>query len=91
MQNRKQENKKPLNLTGANIRRARKNAGMSQEQLALVLREQQFEVSRQTISQMENGKQRILDFQLAGMAKALKVSVDALYGIVPLENQTPDI
>ena len=91
MQNRKQENKKPLNATGANIRRARLNAGMSQEQLASALREQQFEVSRQTISQMENGKQRILDFQLAGMAKALKVSVDALYGIVPLENQTPDI
>ena len=87
MQNLKQENKKPLNLTGANIRRARQGAGMSQEQLALVLREQQFEVSRQTISQMENGNQRILDFQLAGMAKALHVSIDALYACDPLENQ----
>ena len=76
-----------MNLTGANIRRARQGAGMSQEQLASALREQQFEVSRQTISQMENGKQRILDFQLAAMAKTLKVSVDALYGNVPLENQ----
>ncbi len=87
MQNLKQENKKPLNETGANIRRARQGAGMSQEQLASALREQQFEVSRQTISQMENGKQRILDFQLAGMAKALHVSIDALYACDPLENQ----
>ena len=87
MQNKKQENKKPLNETGANIRRARQGAGMSQEQLASALREQQFEVSRQTISQMENGKQRILEFQLAGMAKALHVSIDALYECDPLENQ----
>ena len=52
------------NLCGSLIRRLRKNAGLSQEQLAAKLQIAGWDVDGVVIAYIENGQRNLLDYEL---------------------------
>ena len=63
------------NLSGANIKRFRKQAGMSQEKLAAVLQLIGLDLNQKAVSRIETGDRVVPDFELLYFARALQVSV----------------
>ena len=59
---------------GESLKGIREKKGYSQEQLAEIM-----QISRSTISKIENGKKFIADFEVLGFANALKISILDLY------------
>ncbi|WKA26386.1 helix-turn-helix domain-containing protein [Bradyrhizobium roseum] len=66
-----------IQVVAETVRRARKAAGLSQEDLAL-----EADVDRTYISQVERGKRNVTIVVLARIAKALKTTPDRL--LVPV-------
>ncbi len=64
---------------GDNLKRLRKNAGLSQEQLAVKLQVMGLSVSREMISQMELGRYNIRVSILVALAKIYRVPYDAFF------------
>lgn len=62
-----------IKVVAETVRRARKAAGLSQEDLAL-----EADVDRTYISQVERGKRNVTIVVLARIAKALKTTPDRL-------------
>jgi len=62
-----------IRAVAANVRQARKAAGLSQEELAL-----EAEVDRTYVSQVERAKRNITVVVLARLARALKTTPEAL-------------
>lgn len=62
-----------IQVVAETVRRARKAAGLSQEDLAL-----EADVDRTYISQVERGKRNVTIVVLARIAKALKTTPDRL-------------
>jgi transcriptional regulator with XRE-family HTH domain len=60
-------------IVAANVREARKSAGLSQEELAL-----EAELDRTYISQVERGKRNVTVVVLARLARAMRTTVSAL-------------
>lgn len=59
------------NLSGLRIRKARENAGLSQEELAARLQLYGLEITQKAISRIETGLRLVPDFELLYFAKAL--------------------
>lgn len=67
------------NCTGNNIKRLRKEKGLSQQQLARKLKEIEVFVCRGSISRIESGERTISDIEIVGFSKALDVSISSLF------------
>lgn len=70
----------PRNITGKKISQIRKKKGVTQEDLAARLNVQGIDIDRPMISKIENQTREILDFEIQGVAKALGVSIEELFG-----------
>lgn len=71
------------NLVGPQIRVARKAfpGGLTQDQLSGRLAAQGISIDRAGIAKIELGMRHVYDFELAALARALKVDVKWLLGI----------
>lgn len=70
-----------VNITGANIKRLRKAAGLSQKQLSEKLELEAVYTCRGSLSRIENGKRAVTDIELAAFSKVLGVSVADFFDI----------
>lgn len=70
------------NIVGSRVRQARKIAKPPITQKDLVARLQLLDLSvdQSGISKIEKGQRPVMDFEVAALAKALKVSLSWLYG-----------
>lgn len=68
------------NISGKRIRKARMEAGMSQEELAVRMQLAGLQMGQMAVSRIETGKRLVPDFELPLLADALGVSTDWLLG-----------
>lgn len=68
-----------LNIIGAKVREARKQAGLSQAQLSARLELHPVYICRGSISRIENGSRIITDYEIDAISKELGVSLDYLF------------
>ena len=66
------------NLCGKNLRKLRKNQGLTQRELASKLQLMGYDVDHYFILRAENGTRFVTDIELDMLSKALDVSVDKL-------------
>lgn len=69
-----------LNIIGANIKKARIKAGISQKQLSEKLELMAVYTCRGSVSRIENGKRAVTDIEIDAISKVLNVSLDFLFG-----------
>ena len=69
-----------VNITGARIKEARNNAGLSQKQLSEKLELLAVYTCRGSISRIENGRRAVTDIELDAISKVLNVPLDFLFG-----------
>ena len=69
------------NICGERVRAARKNLGLSQENLAARLQTEGVNIERDSVSRIEIGTRFVADFELAVLCKVLSVSANYLLGI----------
>lgn len=69
------------NLCGARVRKAREQAGLTQEQLAARMQINGVPLSQKAISRIETGNRVVADYELASLSHALRVSVNWLLEI----------
>ena len=86
MASRKQLENKPVplkNVVGTRVREARKSfsGGLTQDQLSGKLAALDVQLDRAGIAKVELGMRHVFDFELAALARALKVDVKWLLGI----------
>ena len=75
------DNEMAVNVTGSNIRKLRKKAGLSQRQLSERMELEAVYTCRGSISRIENGQRAVTDIELAAIATILGVTVNELFGI----------
>ena len=68
-----------MNLVGPQIRKLREAQEMTQEDFTARCNIVGFNISRSTLAKIESQVRRVTDEEAALLAKALKVSVDALF------------
>ena len=68
------------NVCGENVREARKQKKMTQEDLAAKLQVAGVLVERNSICKLETGERFVADYELAALAKILDVSMEWLVG-----------
>ena len=67
------------NISGANIKKIRKNIKMQQIELSVALDvDYKIKLSQSDISEIESGKRGIKDYELKAIAAILKMKVDDL-------------
>ena len=66
------------NISGKNVRKRRKELGLSQEELAARLQLAGLETSQRTISRIEIGSRVVQDYELNFYSKALNLSLEEL-------------
>jgi len=71
------------NLVGAQVRRRRMEAGLSQEAFSAKLQLSGWDLSRGGLSKIEAGLRRVNDAELWVLAKTLGLSVGELYPAKP--------
>ena len=73
---------KRRNVTGQSILRLRSAASpkITQEDMVARLARQGIEINQSQMAKIESGDRPILDYELAAIAKALKVQVQDLFG-----------
>lgn len=64
------------NISGNKLRELRKNAKMSQQDLAEKLQLEGIDLTSKEISKIENNNRLVQDFELFAFAKIFKVSAD---------------
>ncbi len=69
------------NICGDRVREARKNLGLSQENLAARLQTEGVNIERDSVSRIEIGTRFVADFELVILCKVLNVSANYLLGI----------
>lgn len=67
------------NMVGANVRKARLAAKMSQKQLADRLETVAVYVCRGSISRIESGDRTVTDIELWGLSKILNIPLEKLF------------
>ncbi len=79
------------NLIGGRIRKARLacNPPVTQEDLAGRLAARGITVDQTAVSRIENGTRYLMDYEIAAIAKSLKVSVASLFGEVADDRGSP--
>ncbi|MBI4623145.1 MAG: helix-turn-helix transcriptional regulator [Verrucomicrobia bacterium] len=76
------KNNRPLrNITGKTIQRIRMAAApkITQEDMVGRLARQGVQLIQSQVAKIESGERPVLDYELAAIAKALKVSVQTLF------------
>ena len=68
------------NIAGPAIQKARRQAGLTQDQLSAKLARAGVQLDRAGIAKIENGLRRIYDFELKALAKILKTTSSSLLG-----------
>lgn len=68
-----------LNIVGENVKKARKNVKMSQQELADKLETIAVYICRGSISRIESGERTVTDIELAGLSKVLGVSIQSFF------------
>lgn len=68
------------NISGRRVKEARKNLGLSQDELAARLQVENVIVSQKGVSRMETGERLITDYELLTLAKVLKKDIEWLFG-----------
>jgi transcriptional regulator with XRE-family HTH domain len=71
------------------VRRARLALDVTQDELSGRLAKRQVFLDRVAITKMENGQRCVFDFELKGLAEALKVDVRWLLGMQNSGGPTP--
>lgn len=79
----------PRNIVSHQIRRARLALDVTQDELSGRLAKRQVFLDRVAITKVENGQRCVFDFELKGMAEALKVDVRWLLGIQETGGPSP--
>lgn len=69
------------NISGERVKAARRQAKMSQEDLAIKLQLRGLPIGQMAISRIETGKRVVTDFELPLLADALGVTTDWLLNI----------
>lgn len=69
------------NISGIQIKEARKKLGLSQEMLAARVQVRGLQITQMAVSRMETGQRVVADYELPILADALEVSVNWLLGI----------
>lgn len=70
-----------VNIIGPQIKKLRKQAGLSQRQLSEKLELEAVYTCRGSISRIESGLRAVTDIEIAAIAKILGVSVDKLFEV----------
>ena len=73
------DNDMSVNITGGQIKKYRKKAGLSQRQLSEKLELDAVYTCRGSVSRIESGKRAVTDIELYAIAKVLGVSIDKLF------------
>ena len=81
MRNSKPTESGPRNVVAHKIRRARLALDVTQDALSGRLAKRQVFLDRVAITKIENGQRCVFDFELKGLALALKVDVRWLLGM----------
>ncbi|MCX6838743.1 MAG: helix-turn-helix transcriptional regulator [Verrucomicrobia bacterium] len=81
MKNSKSADGGPRNVVAHQVRRARLALDVTQDELSGRLAKRQVFLDRVAITKVENGQRCVFDFELKGMAEALKVDVRWLLGM----------
>lgn len=68
-----------MNVVGPQVRRLRESKKMSQENFTARCNVVGLNISRSTLAKIESQVRRVTDEEVVLLAKALKVSVEALY------------
>jgi len=68
------------NIVGSQVRLARKQLKMTQDELAVRLQLDGWDVSRSGVAKIEIGIRQVTDVEVVRLAKALHVSVGWLFG-----------
>ena len=63
------------NIIGAQVRHFRKDAGLSQDELAARCSVQGFEIGRATVSHIETGIRGVSDLEMVIVARALRIDM----------------
>ncbi|TCO79422.1 helix-turn-helix domain-containing protein [Marinisporobacter balticus] len=67
------------NVIGHNVKYFRELKKISQEQLTARLNIQGIEIDQPMLSRIENCTRQLLDFEIIGIAKALKIGIEDLF------------
>jgi transcriptional regulator with XRE-family HTH domain len=67
------------NLVGGRVRKLRLHLGLSVEELSTRLKNAGTPLSLEQIARIESGKRRVVDYELWGLAKVLRVRVSWLF------------
>jgi len=67
------------NIIGANLRKLRKDANLTQNQLAAKIQLLGYELDRLTILRIEAGNRFVADYEVKALAEGLDVSILDLY------------
>ncbi len=81
MKNPKSSDGGPRNIVAHRVRRARLALDVTQDELSGRLAKRQVFLDRVAITKVENGQRCVFDFELKGLAEALKVDVRWLLGM----------
>lgn len=73
------DNDMSVNITGGQIKKYRKKAGLSQRQLSEKLELDAVYTCRGSVSRIESGKRAVTDIELYAIAKVLGVSIEKLF------------
>ena len=73
------EQTKTLNIIGPKIRQHREQLGLTQDQMAAKCQVLGFDLTRGTLAKIESRVRAVSDHEIPFLAKALEVSIDALF------------
>ena len=72
-----------MNITGKNIRIARRKAGLTQQQLSIRLETNAIYICRGSLSRIENGSRVVTDIELKAIADALHLPIASFFEETP--------
>ena len=67
------------NVIGDNVKKYRKKAGLSQNQLSDKLETEAVYICRSSISRIDSGERTVSDIEIMGLAKVLGISIATLF------------
>jgi transcriptional regulator with XRE-family HTH domain len=68
------------NICGLTIKQLRLKAGITQLELSRKLSEKHINIDRAGIAKIETGRRYVLDYEVKGFARALKVGIGKIVG-----------
>lgn len=70
---------RPNNVVGPQVMKLRYKRGLSQPELAARCQRMGWNIGRDTVAKIEDGRRWVGDFELVGLAEALEVPIMSLY------------